>query len=76
MRYDSETIFSQHVVYKFVLEMCFSMCNQCPWSSEPGEYMIAKEACYHSGIISSGRDGLHPFGNVIYGQENVKVVER
>ena len=71
-----DTLFSQHVVYKFVTEMCSFICNQRPWGFELGEYMTTKESCYHSSIISSGRDGLHPFGNVIYNKENVKVDER
>ena len=67
----SDTIFSQHIVDKFVTKMCSFVFNQRSWSFEPGEYMTTKEACYHSGNISSSRDGLHPFGNVIYGHENV-----
>ena len=70
------TIFAQHVVNGFVIEVCSPNYDQCPWSSEPGEYMTVEKVCYHFGIISSGRYGLHPFRNIIYGQENVLVAER
>ena len=67
----SNTIFSQNTVYKLVAEVCSSIYNQHMWSFEPGEYVTMKEFCYHSGIISSGRYSLHPFGNIVNSQENV-----
>ena len=44
----------QRVCYRNVIPIC----DQCPWSSEPGEYMTKEKACYHFCIISSGRYSL------------------
>ena len=71
----SDTIFPQHVVNEFVTEMCSPICDQCRSSSEPGEYMTTEKACYHFGITSSSRYGLHPFRSIIYGQENYRLLK-
>ena len=70
-----DTIFSQHVVNKFVTEMCSFICDQHPWSSESGEYMTTEKACYHFGVISSGRYGLHPFRNVILAKRMYRLLK-